>query len=130
MTADALLLLRPALGRVDDLLAAATEIGRSGALDDAQRADVGRITDAGAVLRERLLALATHAAAAQGAKRLRHDLRTPLNHVIGYGEMLQDELVGVEDDPARVLLARVLHTARQLLEGIDDLVQDVLCPSS
>ncbi|MCI0534581.1 MAG: response regulator, partial [Verrucomicrobiales bacterium] len=47
--------------------------------------------------------------------KIRHDLRTPINHVIGYCEMLQDEA----DDPGWSTflpdLARILEGGKQLL---------------
>src|SRR5215469_5422009 len=59
---------------------------------------------------------------------LRHDLRTPLNHVIGYGEMLLEALA--EDDVAngagvealREIVARSREQVRLLqnARGVDD----------
>ena len=52
----------------------------------------------------------------------RHELRTPLGHIIGYSEMLLEE---VEDDRAQALaepLRRLHQDARQLLARLNDLL--------
>jgi class 3 adenylate cyclase len=51
---------------------------------------------------------------------LRHELHTPLNHIIGYSEMLLEEL----DDPGAAeavgVLRQIRADARQVLERVDD----------
>lgn len=53
-------------------------------------------------------------------RMLRHDLRTPLNHVIGYTELLADELEG-RDDAASLVddLAKIRNAAKDLEQRID-----------
>ena len=48
--------------------------------------------------------------------RLRHDLRTSLNAIIGYSEMVLEDLDGSSGaDALRADLGKLLHAARQLL---------------
>lgn len=54
---------------------------------------------------------------------LRHDLRTPINAIKGFGEMLREDAVAIDD--ARALVAdldRLLEEASRFLERIDGLV--------
>jgi signal transduction histidine kinase len=55
---------------------------------------------------------------------LRHDLRTPLNHIIGYGEMLMED---AEDrsDTASVEALRQIHATARMLVGV---IQQTLPP--
>lgn len=58
--------------------------------------------------------------------QLRHDLRTPINHVIGYAELVADQLS--DEDPSAVQstltgLQRVTEQARALLEQVAALVE-------
>ena len=54
---------------------------------------------------------------------MRHDLRTPINAIKGYGEMLREDAAGVDDAQALVSdLNRLLEEASRLLERIDGLV--------
>ena len=55
-------------------------------------------------------------------RRIRHDLRTPLNAVIGYSEMLIEDMEGQDDAPLREDLVRLKHAADQLLGQIDAMV--------
>src|SRR4051812_36823730 len=56
---------------------------------------------------------------------LRHDLRTPLNHIIGYGEMLMEDAEDRSDE-ASVAALRQIHTTAKELVGV---IQSVLSPS-
>lgn len=54
---------------------------------------------------------------------LRHDLRTPINHILGYSELLEEDLSdqgvsGIED------LKKIQHAARQLLDLIASRLND------
>ena len=118
-------LVRQTLAISDELLSATGELGAFVAADTEQREDLQRVTDATHLLRERLRALG-EGHHEDGAKRIRHDLRTPLNHILGYGEMLLDDFDRAPDQAPRVLLSRVLHRGRQILGGIDELVEDVV----
>jgi class 3 adenylate cyclase/CheY-like chemotaxis protein len=54
--------------------------------------------------------------------RLRHDLRTPMNAVIGYGEMLLEDVVAAEAVDFVRDLEKMLAAAKRLLVRIDSLV--------
>ncbi len=55
-------------------------------------------------------------------RRLRHDLRTPLTAVKGYGELLIEEMETEEDHPLRVDLVKIKSSADQLLAQIDTMI--------
>ncbi|MBS0245574.1 MAG: response regulator [Proteobacteria bacterium] len=55
-------------------------------------------------------------------RRLRHDLRTPLNAVIGYSEMLIEDMEGDGDSALRDDLFKLKQAADQLLGQIDAMV--------
>jgi signal transduction histidine kinase len=61
---------------------------------------------------------------ARPVSELRHDLRTPLNHIIGYGEMLMED---AEDrsDAAAVEALRQIHATARMLVGV---IQQTLPP--
>lgn len=52
--------------------------------------------------------------------RLRHDLRTPLNHIVGYTELLMEVAVDAGEQARADELERVLKAARTLLTLIDE----------
>lgn len=52
-----------------------------------------------------------------------HDLRSPLNIVAGYTQILQDEYANVLDDEALQYLDRILKSAFSMSKLIDDLLQ-------
>ena len=57
------------------------------------------------------------AIAPEAAAELRHEMRTPVNHIIGYAEMLQeDSAVG---SPIGAALTEILAIARAVLERIN-----------
>jgi len=49
---------------------------------------------------------------------LRHDLRTPVNHIVGYAEMLLEDLEGPSHEARRAALERTLAAARDALKAI------------
>lgn len=53
---------------------------------------------------------------------IRHDLRTPINAIIGYGEMLLEDMDEVSQQEACTDLQKILTSARRLLTLIGDLV--------
>jgi len=55
-------------------------------------------------------------------RRIRHDLRTPLNAVIGYSEMLVEDMEDQDDAPLRDDLIKLKQAADQLLGQIDAMV--------
>lgn len=56
---------------------------------------------------------------AEAQAQLRHDLRTPLNHIIGYTEMLLEDATGDALAERRARLERALAAARHALELIN-----------
>ena len=52
---------------------------------------------------------------------VRHELRTPINAIIGYGEMLLDD-AEAEDDPAVEDLRRIVTAGRELLTKVDQIL--------
>jgi adenylate cyclase len=54
---------------------------------------------------------------------LRHDLRTPINAVKGYGEMLLEDVDGIDAESFIHDLQKVLDAAQRLLARIDALVE-------
>ena len=54
--------------------------------------------------------------------RLRHDLRTPMNAVIGYGEMLLEDVVDAKATAFVRDLEKMLAAAKRLLVRIDSLI--------
>ena len=53
--------------------------------------------------------------------QVRHDLRTPVNQIIGYGEMLQEQVEDMGDETMAEDLVKITHAARKLLELQDEL---------
>ncbi len=51
------------------------------------------------------------------AGELRHELRTPVNHIIGYAEMLRED--ADDDSPSAVQLDRIVSVARDVLVRIN-----------
>ena len=127
MTSPATLhpLVQPVFGTTDELLSTVEELAAFIAPDSEQGGDLSRVREGTDLLRQRLrdLGEGRHDA---GAKRIRHDLRTPLNHILGYGEMLQDDLATSTDPTPRVLVARIITRGRSVLAVVDELVEDVL----
>src|SRR5438477_5790638 len=64
---------------------------------------------------------------ARAGARLRHDLRTPINQIIGYGEMLDEDAAEAGNERASADLRRIVAAARSLLELVDR-VPDELGP--
>ncbi len=60
------------------------------------------------------------ASSSQGIAELRHDLRTPVNHIVGYAEMLLEESTAAPSDAGhRRALEETLGAAREVLGIID-----------
>jgi CheY-like chemotaxis protein len=53
------------------------------------------------------------------AGELRHELRTPVNHIVGYTEMLLEDAAGPEDADRRRALGETLAAARDVLTRIN-----------
>jgi hypothetical protein len=56
---------------------------------------------------------------AQEVSELRHELRTPINHIVGYAEMLLEDLPAADTDGRRVALEETLVVARGALDLIN-----------
>jgi adenylate cyclase len=111
--------LDPWLAKVAEVRALA--LGLEDKAPREQLPDVARIVAAAELLSARLRSLTR--SDDLDASRVRHDLRTPLNHVLGYAEMLSEDLGGTE---AGRDVGRVLRLGRQVLDGIDELVETVV----
>jgi signal transduction histidine kinase len=86
-------------------------------------------TDVSDLVRARLAAEAAEreALAASRAKsdflaRMSHELRTPLAAIIGYGELLSDEITGPVNDEQKRQLGRIRSSANHLLSIIDEIL--------
>jgi phosphoserine phosphatase RsbU/P len=105
-------------------------------MDDAARAngaqridDVRRILDASRNLHRLIMSLLdpatvqrTGADLAEFRRTLRHDLRTPINAIKGYGEMLREDAVDEGAETSVADLDKLLKEATLLLGRIDGLV--------
>jgi adenylate cyclase len=54
--------------------------------------------------------------------RLRHDLRTPLHQIIGYAELLEDEVRDAGQEKFLSDLGKIREAARRALEAVDQVV--------
>jgi adenylate cyclase len=59
---------------------------------------------------------------ADARARLRHDLRTPLHQIIGYAELLEDEVRDSGQEKYVADLARIRDAARKVLDFVDQVV--------
>jgi adenylate cyclase len=98
--------------------------------DKSLASDLERIHSAGLLLREqlgRLVSLATQGSlrteddSAALSPTLRHDLRTPLNAVKGYGELIMEDARESGREDLQGDIARIMAAADQLLGQIDNL---------
>ena len=103
----------------------------AGARTHALVADLERILSAGLLLREqlgRLVSLATQGSLGTGDKStslrttLRHDLRTPLNAVKGYAELIMEDARENGREDLLGDIAKIMAAADQLLGQIDNLI--------
>jgi class 3 adenylate cyclase len=62
--------------------------------------------------------------------RLRHDLRTPLHQIIGYAELLEDEVRDGGHEKYVADLAKIREAARKALEAVDEAVPPAPTPAS
>jgi adenylate cyclase len=102
-----------------------------GSEDKSLVSDLERIHSAGLLLREqlgRLVSLATQGSLASGEDStafrttLRHDLRTPLNAVKGYSELIMEEARDTGREDLLADIAKIQAAAGQLLGQVDKLV--------
>jgi adenylate cyclase len=62
--------------------------------------------------------------------RLRHDLRTPLHQIIGYAELLDDEMRDSGQEKYVADLAKIRDAARKALEFVDQVVPPAPSPAA
>ena len=58
----------------------------------------------------------------EATAQLRHDLRTPVNHIVGYAEMLLEDAAEASLAPRKPALEETLAAARDVLSAIDRLL--------
>jgi signal transduction histidine kinase len=56
-------------------------------------------------------------------RTFKHDLRTPINHIIGYSELLLEEATDAGDSAAVSQLSAIHHEGQGLFELVDRTVQ-------
>ena len=106
------------LGYVEILIEDATRLEL-----DALLPDLDRIQQAGIALQNLLQAvLAQKTDEAIDPRKLRHDLRTPMNAIKGYGEMLIEDAADAERETFVADLSRLLTAVQGMLARIDALV--------
>lgn len=63
----------------------------------------------------------SHTSEAEHIQQLLHELRTPLGAIIGFSEIIEQQLFGPVTEDYRILAGNILHDAERLLSGFDDL---------
>lgn len=58
---------------------------------------------------------------AENIQQLLHELRTPLGAIIGFSEIIEQQLFGPVTQEYREVAGHILHDAQRLLSGFDDL---------
>ena len=58
---------------------------------------------------------------AENIQQLIHELRTPLSAIIGFSEIIEQQLFGPVTEGYRTIAGNILHDAQRLLSGFDDL---------
>ncbi|MCB9675931.1 MAG: response regulator [Alphaproteobacteria bacterium] len=99
------------------------------ASDEIKR-DLDTIASATETLRTRVDRLAQGNPDGWSASKMRHDLRTPLNHIIGYGEILLQEAEDVGADTIVRDLSRIVRGGKEVLADLDELVRELVQPGS
>jgi adenylate cyclase len=104
------------------------------------RADLDRIRKAGELVGARIEHLldpdhptwrASGPERERMVSRMRHDLRTPLNAVIGYSELiLEEQITSDEDHAVAADVRRILASGRHLLFAVDGLVRSAAADGS
>ena len=62
-----------------------------------------------------------HTSEAEHIQQLLHELRAPLGAIIGFSEIIEQQLFGPVTEDYRILAGNILHDAERLLSGFDDL---------
>ena len=107
--------------RLDDLLSRVETVAGSGELAGEMLEDLERIRTAANDLAQRVGRL-TSGPPPSDWSRVRHDLRTPLNHILGYGEMLHQDAEEEGLLEAAGNMAQIVSTGRRILKHIDEMV--------
>jgi signal transduction histidine kinase len=111
-------------GRRNPILKNATKItieGKTFILENFQ--DISRQKDAEeALISAKLAAETASKTKSEFLASMSHDLRTPLNAVIGYSDMLLEEAFGEVNDQQRRSLGHILASGKHLLEVINDIL--------
>ncbi|HEY2186574.1 MAG TPA: histidine kinase dimerization/phospho-acceptor domain-containing protein, partial [Xanthobacteraceae bacterium] len=84
--------------------------------------DLSRIQHAGTALQNLLQAVFAQTGEVIDPRKLRHDLRTPMNAIKGYGEMLIEDAGGAGRETFVADLSRLLAAVEGVLARIDALV--------
>lgn len=114
-------LLEPIEARLDAIVEQVESLRPMRPLGPDTNSDLDRILSAALDLRERLHAF-TRGELAIDDPSIRHDLRTPLNHVLGYGEMLAHEAADLGRDDARLPLESIVRAGREILTRLDEVL--------
>lgn len=107
---------------VEDLWRRATVAGAAGVASD-----LSRMQTAAASLHEQLVRLPEKLARSEDdddRRKLRHDLRTPINQILGYCELIREENEDAGDTRFVADLPPILDRARELLGQIDSIGAD------
>lgn len=60
---------------------------------------------------------------AESLSRISHDFRTPLNIIIGFTELMLDEVPGKINEDQRSSLNDILDSARRLLDMVNNMLE-------
>lgn len=63
----------------------------------------------------------SHTSEAEHVQQLLHELRAPLGAIIGFSEIIEQQLFGPVTEDYRILAGNILHDAERLLSGFEDL---------
>jgi adenylate cyclase len=85
--------------------------------------DLKRVESAGATLQDLLRTVLARESESIDRAKLRHDLRTPMNAIKGYCEMLVEDATGAGHETFVVDLVRLLTAVQGVLERIDAVVE-------
>jgi len=132
MTRPDPLKLSPFRVKLDAILAAVDRVAENPhSVESGEiRRDLRTIAGATHTLRERVDRLAEGNPDHWTASQMRHDLRTPLNHIIGYGEILLQEAEDVGANSILRDLSRIVRGGKEVLADLDELVRELANPGS
>lgn len=122
--------MKQLLAHLDRVMDAADEVRSAATKADDQdaMADVEKISFAATKLRSYLEGLDAEAVTPDDLPGLRHRLRTPINQVLGYCELMLEEAEDVADTPWENALRAIHAEARALPGMIDELIEQAHAP--